>query len=57
MSAVNLLSSLREKPTDENPDDGSNPDGQGLFSTYVKKYRVIIFFMMKAFALQWDDHS
>lgn len=28
MSAVNLLSSLREKPTDENPDDGSNHEGE-----------------------------
>lgn len=28
MSAVNLLSSLREKPTDENLDDGSNPEGK-----------------------------
>ncbi|KAF9410881.1 hypothetical protein HW555_010168 [Spodoptera exigua] len=36
MSAVNLLSSLREKPTDENPDDGSNPDDttKGLHDTF-----------------------
>lgn len=35
MSAVNLLSSLKEKPSDESPKDGSNQEGKFLYHDII----------------------
>lgn len=45
MSAVNLLSSLKEKPSDESPKDGSNQEGKFLYRYCLLFFSIYLLFI------------